>query len=38
MKISELPFCDTFPVVVIGKSESVTVAVQFHIVANERLS
>ena len=33
MKISELPFCDTFPVVVIGKAESVAVDVQSHIVA-----
>ena len=30
---SELPFCDTFPVVVIGKAESVAVDVQSHIVA-----
>ena len=30
---SELPFCDTFPVVVIGKAESVAVAVQSHIIA-----
>ena len=30
---SELPFCDTFPVVVIDKAESVAVAVQSHIVA-----
>lgn len=30
---SELPFCDTFTVVVICKAESVAVAVQSHIVA-----
>lgn len=30
---SELPFCDTFPVVVIGKAESVAVDVQSHIIA-----
>ena len=33
MKISELPFCDTFLFVVIGKAESVAVAVQSYIVA-----
>ena len=35
---SELPFCDTFPVVVIGKAESVAVAVQSHIVVGEHRS
>lgn len=30
---SELPFCDTFPVVAIGKAESVAVDVQSRIVA-----
>ena len=35
---SELPFCDTFPVVVIGKAESVAVAVQSHIVVGEHCS
>lgn len=30
---SELPFCDTFPGLAIGKSESVAVDVQSHIVA-----
>ena len=34
---SELPFCDTFTVVVICKAESVAVAVQSHIVAAEAL-
>lgn len=34
----ELPFCDTFPVVVIGKAESVAVAVQSHIVVGEHRS
>ena len=35
---SELPFCDTFPVVVIGKAESVAVDVQSHIVVGEHRS
>ena len=35
---SELPFCDTFPVVAIGKAESVAVAVQSHIVVGEHRS